>query len=183
MYHGTVVERYGLDTAIRALPIVRRALPEAVLEVYNDGEFLPAAKALATELGLADTVRFRGKVSLERIAATIDSVDVGLVPNHRSAFTEINFPTRIFEFICRRRPVIAPRTRGVLDYFTDDSIYFFEPDDPADLARAVLDVRRDDARRARIVAAGYRVYQAHTWPIERAGLLALVDELTERRHA
>jgi glycosyltransferase involved in cell wall biosynthesis len=178
MYHGSVVERYGLDTAVAALPLVRQTIPNAILEVYNDGEFLPAVRALAAKLGVSDFVHFRGRVSLDQIAATIDRIDVGLVPNHRNAFTELNFPTRILEFICRRRPVIAPRTRGIMDYFTDEALYFFAPDDPADLARAVVAVWRDADRRARVIAAGYRVYQAHTWAIERAGLCALVDRLT-----
>ncbi len=51
---------------------------------------------------------------------------MGLIPNHRSAFAEINTPTRIFEYLALGKPVIAPRAAGISDYFDEGSMIFFE---------------------------------------------------------
>src|SRR5439155_24815829 len=53
--------------------------------------------------------------------------DVGIIPNRRSIFTEINFPTRIFEYLARGKPVIAPLTTGIGDYFSKDELVVFNP--------------------------------------------------------
>ncbi len=177
MYNGSVVQRYGLDTAVEAMTHILKELPGARLEVYGQGEFLDEAKQLACDLGLEEATRFHGYTAIEDIVAAIDKSDIGIVPNHRNVFTEINFPTRIFEFICRHRPVIAPRTQGILDYFDDQSLLFFEPDSADDLARAVIQAWKDEKRREDVIARGYEVYACHKWTIEKQKLLALPEDL------
>jgi len=53
--------------------------------------------------------------------------NVGLIPNLRNPFTEINMPTRIFENLAMEKPVIVPNTAGIRDYFDDSKMIFFEP--------------------------------------------------------
>lgn len=178
MYHGTITERYGLDTAVEALVLVRKAIPTAELHVYNDGEFLETVKKQVEDLKLQNCVSFHGRVTLEQIAEIIPSIDVGVVPNHRDAFTEINLPTRILEYICMNRSAVAPRTTGVLDYFNDETVHLFEPDDAADLARVLIDIYKDKEKRDKILQGGIEVYQKYTWAKQKENLLELVAELT-----
>ena len=60
--------------------------------------------------------------------------DIGVIPNRRSIFTEINTPTRIFEYLSQGKPVIAPRVPGIVDYFGPEDLVFFELGDADDLA-------------------------------------------------
>ena len=75
--------------------------------------------ASAADSGLQDSVRYLGPKNLEQIVEAIDACDVGIIPNRRSIFTEINTPTRIFEYLSRDKPVIAPLAPGIQDYFGD----------------------------------------------------------------
>ena len=61
----------------------------------------------------------------EKIVEAIDECDVGVIPNRRSIFTELNTPTRIFEYLSRGKPVIAPSAPGIQDYFSGDALVFF----------------------------------------------------------
>ena len=141
MFHGTMVERHGLGTALEALALLREAEPEMRLEVYGDGDFVERFLELIDEHDLGEMVTYHGFVSLETIADAITTIDLGLIPNMRSVFTEINMPTRIFEYLCKGKPVIAPRTKGILDYFGEDDILFFEPGDAKSLADTILRAR------------------------------------------
>jgi glycosyltransferase involved in cell wall biosynthesis len=174
MFHGTVVERHGLDTALAALDRLRDRLPRLVLHVYGEGDFVPRFRELVGELGLDDRVRYFGHVPLETIAAAIPAADVGLIPNKRSPFTEINMPTRIFEYLCYRKPVIVPRTRGIRDYFGEDDIVFFEGGDADGLAEVILRIHDDPDLRERVVRRGLAVYERHRWAQEK---LRLVEEV------
>ena len=175
MYHGTVVERHGLGTALDAMVILQSEVNGLAFEVFGDGDYVPRFLELRTALSLEDRVTYHGKVSLEKIAAAIEQADVGLIPNLRSVFTDINLPTRIFEYLSKGKPSIVPRTEGILDYFDEDSIFFFEPGDPESLAAAVRRVLDDPAHTAAIVEKGREIYRQHHWSVEKQVLIKMVE--------
>lgn len=93
MYHGTIVERNGLDTALYAVAGLKEKVAGIIFHIYGDGDYVPRFLELVEELGLQDIVKYHGFVSLEVIAEAIEGIDVGIIPNKRNPFTEINFPT------------------------------------------------------------------------------------------
>ena len=177
MFHGTVVERHGLDTALEALARLRERAPELALHVYGEGDFVPRFRELVDEFGLGGRVEYFGHVPLETIAAAIPRADIGLIPNKKGPFTEINMPTRIFEYLCYRKPVIVPRTRGILDYFGEGEIFFFEAGDADSLAATILQVRDDRDSARRVVERGMAIYEKHRWAEERIRLVGHLRDL------
>jgi glycosyltransferase involved in cell wall biosynthesis len=177
MFHGGVYERHGLNTALHALAKVRRQAPELRLDVYGDGDYVEAFQALVAELRLGDLVRYYGKVSLETIAQAIPNADLGLIPNNRSPFTLINMPTRIFEYLSMGRPAIVPRTPGILDYFGEDEMFFFEPGNVDDLARVLVEASRNRDKRRRVMEKARPIYERHAWRQEKRTLVTEVGRL------
>ena len=178
MYHGSLVERNGLDLAVEALARVRDRIPGAELKVYGRRTpFLDRIMEEVQEKGLGDSVRYLGPKRLEELTAEIEVCDVGIIPNQRNAFTDINTPTRIFEYLALGKPVIAPRTPGIEDYFGADALVFFESGNAGDLARAVAYVASHRKEATEIAKRGQEVYMAHAWPQERQTLLNAVKEL------
>lgn len=177
MYHGSIVERHGLDHALTALRLLRDRIPGLTLDVYGEGDYLDRFLRLVETSGLGDRVRFHGHASLERIAQAVAQADLGLIPNKRNVFTEINLPTRIFEYLSLGKPVIAPRTPGVLDYFREDELLFFEAGDADSLARAILRAyeRPDEAERVR--RRGEAVLKRHRWDVQKQRLVECVTAL------
>jgi glycosyltransferase involved in cell wall biosynthesis len=154
--------------------------------VYGDRTpFLDAVMRNVRERGLTEAVQYRGGKTLEEIRAAIDECDVGVIPNRRTMFTEINTPTRIFEYLSRGRPVITGRARGVQDYFEEDALCFFELGDATDLARSLARVYANPEDTDRVVKRGQEVYLAHRWSEERRRLIGrsarLVAPSTGRR--
>jgi glycosyltransferase involved in cell wall biosynthesis len=180
MYHGTIVERHGLDTAVDAVVRVREHLPGAVLHVFGEGDFVGPFLARVEERAAGDCVVYHGQVSLEAIAAAIPHIDAGIIPNKRSVFTEINLPTRIFEYLAHGKPVVAPRTQGVREYFGEDALHFFEPGSVDELVQAIL-AAGDPERSASILARGTIVFEAHRWEHEQKTLLRVVTGLVNSR--
>jgi len=177
MVHGVIEERQGQDIAVRAVSALRRKIPGIVLHIYGGGGFSKHVKQLVKDLNLQDRVIFHGPVSLEEIAEALPKIDAGIVPNRRNAFTELNFPTRIFECLAMDKPVIAPRTRGILDYFDETSIYFFEPGDPKDLSKKILRLYSNPSESKDIVEKGKAIYRGYRWKLEKQRLVELVKEL------
>jgi glycosyltransferase involved in cell wall biosynthesis len=180
MYHGTLVERNGLDVAVEAFAGIRTKLPTAQLHIYGKPTpFMERVMQSVRERGMHQSVLHLGEKPLEHIVEAIDGCDVGVVPNNRNAFTDLNMPTRIFEYLARGKTVIAPRTAGIQDYFDKHSLLFFEPGDAEDLAQTIEFVARHPEEAYRITEHGQQVYKAHSWEEEGHTLACVLDKLLE----
>jgi glycosyltransferase involved in cell wall biosynthesis len=127
--------------------------------------------------GVDGCVRYCGPRQLEELVREIADCDVGIIPNRRSDFAEINTPTRIFEYLARGKPVIAPRTAGIEDYFKPDSLLFFEPGNAEELAQQIQFVWTNSGEALRTTERGQAVFLEHRWAQERDTLVSLVGEL------
>jgi phosphatidylinositol alpha-1,6-mannosyltransferase len=75
-----LVPRKGQDTLIRALPLIRRRVPDAALLIVGTGPYDPALRRLAERLGVAADVVFTGQVPWEEVPAHFAAGDVFAMP-------------------------------------------------------------------------------------------------------
>ena len=181
MYHGTIVERNGLDLAVDAFARVIASIPNAQLRIYGSrNAYLEGVLDKAKKLGLEHAVEYLGPKPLEQIVEGIEECDVGIIPNKRNIFTELNTPTRIFEYLALGKPVVAPRAPGISDYFDDESIFFFELGNAEDLAKRIEDVFGHPDKALEITRRGQQVHQTHTWQEERLILIDVVAKVLRK---
>lgn len=184
MYHGSLVERNGADLAVEALALVRRLVPSAELRIYGrKTPFLEKILVLARSKEVEASVHYMGPRTLEELVGEIANCDIGIVPNQANAFTDINTPTRIFEYLALGKPVIAPATPGILDYFTGDSLFLFESGKAEDIARQMEYVAHNYPEAVKVAERGQQVYLRHTWKQERNTLIELTSGLLSKGEA
>jgi len=172
MYHGTLVERNGVDLAVEALVKLRKSVPEAELRIYGPRtSFLDQVMLTVGEKGLQKAVHYLGPRRLEQLSEAIAECDVGVIPNKRSIFTEINTPTRIFEYLALGKPVVAPRAPGIQDYFSDNELVLFDLGNADDLAFKLEWVANHPKEVLEITNRGQAVYLEHAWSKEKEKLL------------
>jgi glycosyltransferase involved in cell wall biosynthesis len=178
LYHGSLVHRNGFDLALKSLEEVNKTIPSVRLKVCGEQTaFFEEVMKSAQQRGLDRNVDYLGPCNLNEIVEAIEDCNLGIIPNHRNIFTEINTPTRIFEYLALAKPVIAPKTRGIQDYFGDDDLIFFELGDADDLARKIAFAYSHPGYVAETVKRGQAVYLSHTWSRERLTLLNSISEL------
>ena len=176
--HGTVEERYGLDTAIRAVALLRDDIPGLRLEIYGEGASLPELRRLSKELGTEDHVYFSGKwVPLDELLRAISEADVGIVPTKRDIFRDLTLCNKMYEFIAMHKPVVASRTRAVEAYYDASCFRLFAADDEHELAGAIQDLYRDPALRERLAQRAAEVNQPFRWTRQQELYRGIVDGL------
>jgi len=181
MFHGSIVERNGLDIAVEAMRLLRKNIPNAELWIYGTATpFLKKVMDPASLNGLGNAVRYLGAKSQPEIVAAIRACHVGVIPNRNNAFTGINTPTRIFEYLSQGKPVISPRSKGITDYFGPEDMLYFELGDAADLARELEAVCRDPGRARTVTERGQRIYHRQSWSQARGEFIGRVCELLGR---
>ena len=143
-----------------------------VFHVYGSGNtFVEKFKQFIKQYNFDNIVQNHGLISLETIALEIKSIHLGIIPNKKTVFTEINIPMRIFEYLNLKRPIIVPETKGIKDYFNSNSIYFFESGNYESLEKAILQAYNDiKSESYQILNEGLKIYNNFCWKKERQKL-------------
>lgn len=177
MYHGAIVERHGLDLAVEAVRLASSGIPRLQLLIYGrQTAFLDQVLGSLDEQD-RQRIIYLGPQSLTQIVEAIRGCDAGVIPNRRSVFTELNTPTRIFEYLSQGKPVVAPRSAGILDYFGPDELFYFDLGDAAALAWQLVNIYNHPEQVRLMVERGQRVHQRHNWASEKTGFIRTVAEL------
>jgi glycosyltransferase involved in cell wall biosynthesis len=109
---GRLIPIKGHLVLLRAFAQAKRDLPDLQLDIAGRGPLEPALKALARELGVADSVRFLGHVS--PIQSAIEQSAVVVVPSMGEGFGMV-----ALEAMERARPVIAASIGGLGELVRD----------------------------------------------------------------
>ncbi|HEY8489589.1 MAG TPA: glycosyltransferase family 4 protein [Dehalococcoidia bacterium] len=173
MTHGSLLRRYGIQTLIRAVPLLRDEIPNVEVWIVGDGEYREPLAALARELGVEANVRFVGWVPIERVPGYIAQADVCLVPVSAPWL----LPNKLFEYAAMGKPVVASATPALQAVFDADAVAYFRADDERDLAQHILELYRDPARAARMAAAARAVYQRSAWSAMKADYVGVHQAL------
>jgi glycosyltransferase involved in cell wall biosynthesis len=175
VYTGTVAERYGLETAIRALDLLRDEMPDLHLLVVGDGDDIPRLQEIVRALRLEAFVEFREPVLPERIPGILATSHVGIAPHYNDPFFELYFSNKIVEYLRIGLPVISSRTKA-LEYYLDDSVMFYcEPGDVHSFAEQIRCVRSDTAAVTERRERAERLLEKLTWSQQRVHYLQVIE--------
>lgn len=179
--HGSVEQRYGIDTAIDAVALLRDDVPGLRLQIIGAGTYVEDARARAAERHVSDRVTVTGR--WEPLPVLLDAIatcDAGLVAMKRDAFRDLTHCNKMYDLVTMRRPVLMSRTRSVQAYFDDESFEYFESDDPRSLADAILRLHADAAHRSALVRRAAQLLEPYRWPRQRKVYRGYIDAVLHR---
>jgi glycosyltransferase involved in cell wall biosynthesis/uncharacterized membrane protein YbhN (UPF0104 family) len=142
---------------LRVFAAARRRVPALRLVVVGDGPMRHRLERYATRHGLADVVRFTGRLPRERVREELAAASLYVSPAPQESFGIAALEAR-----CAGLPVLAHRRSGVGEFITDrvDGVLV---DGAPSLAAALAELATDEALRARITAHNRRVPPHHDW--------------------
>jgi glycosyltransferase involved in cell wall biosynthesis len=179
IYHGTLTRIYGLDIAIEAFALAHKEMSGAELWILGSGSERKLLDRVAQDRGIADKVKLVGQVPADMIAGWLSQASAGILPLRRDVFLDFAFPNKLGEFIVMGRPVLMSRLRAIEHHFSGDALAYFEPENPADLARQMIQLYRDPQLRARLVARAKEEYAPIRWDLMKQRYLKVVSDLVK----
>jgi len=179
IYPGTIAPRYGLDVAIRALPLLVTKIPQIRLMIIGpQTEHVGELAALAQQLGVSFFVQFKPVIPVDEVSGQIGQADVGIYPALPDPHMDIATPMKVLEYAVMGIPIIASRLKILEDLFTDSALMLFDPGNVDQFARCVLELFRNPARREQLVRNADSVFvRPHSWSNERRAYFDLLDRL------
>jgi glycosyltransferase involved in cell wall biosynthesis len=177
VYHGAIEERDGIDVMIRAAAALKSEIPGIEFIFMGDGDYLPGAKSLASDLKAEGNATFLGDVSFDVIIEEILTADVAVVPAKKSPFTVLVHPKSLYHYLAMQRPVVASRLDSMAAYFPEDAIVYFEPGDDLDLAEKLKFVFAHPEEMAARIEHCSQVYETYRWAREKRKYLGAYHSL------
>jgi glycosyltransferase involved in cell wall biosynthesis len=172
--HGSLLQKYGIQTLIKAVPLLIKDIPELKVMVVGEGEYRSYLEDLSQTLGVSDYVHFTGLVPFEEVPRFIAQADIGVVPSIIPML-----PNKLFEYLALGKPTVVARTTSIEACFDDSSLMLYEPDDEKALANCVLELYKNPQKRAMLAASGSAVYQKYRWDRMKYEYLKVFDRLTK----
>jgi glycosyltransferase involved in cell wall biosynthesis len=181
IYPGTIATRYGLDVAIRALPLLITRIRQLRLVIIGaQVEYADELATLAEQLGVSSFVQFKPIIPVDEVPRQIIQADVGIYPALPDTHMSIATPCKVLEFAAMGIPVIASRLKVLEDLFGDSALMFFEPGSVEQFARCVLELFDSPARRDELVRNTDNIFvRTHSWSDERRAYFDLLNRLLD----
>jgi glycosyltransferase involved in cell wall biosynthesis len=145
--HGTIIRRYGIDVLIRAMPIVLKEVPQAILEIVGKGEARPELELLVKALKLEKSVTFPGFITHEELIAKLRAAHLAVVPLNRNPESNLIHTHKMFEYITLGMPVIATRTDATEAYFSKECLSYVDSGNHEQMAKAIIELAKNPKKR------------------------------------
>lgn len=182
IYHGTIVQRYGLDLAVQAVDKVKYRIPGVQLIILGKGDYVDTLIEMVQRLNLGHHVTIYNELRpAQELPDIIRTADLGIVPYRNDTFTDGLLPTKLMEYAALGLPAIAARTSAIASYFEGTMVAFFEPGSADSLAETILALYEAPEQLERL-AHGARIFnQRYCWSQIGAQYSSLVTELNSER--
>jgi glycosyltransferase involved in cell wall biosynthesis len=157
LFLGRWKHQKGVDLLLRSIAMMQAGGPSLVV-IAGEGPEGPALKKLSARLGLAGRAMFVGWVSGEKKAYLLQNAGCLVVP---SRWAE-SFGLVAIESFAAGRPVVATAVPGLRELIRDGANgTLVEPESPAALSRALVEMFADPRRQEALGAAGRKVAEGH----------------------
>lgn len=179
LYVGGLIERKGLKTLLEAL--TDRHVTECHVELYlaGEGPQLDKLKAVVSANGLAQRVRFLGKVPRNRVHLWMNAADVLVLPSYSEGR-----PNVILEAMASGTPVVATAVGGTTELVADgENGLLFTAGDVAALSSCLTKVLRNPDLATALARGGPETIRSLglSWQSHGLELLSLYNHLAGGR--
>jgi glycosyltransferase involved in cell wall biosynthesis len=175
--HGAVEKRYGHDTMLEAVDLIKSQLPAVRLRILGRGSYAEEFVSQIGLMGLGEYVQYLGYLPTPVMLEELNAADVGIVAQESSSYSNLVHTNKMYEYIALGKPVLATRLKSVCAYFGDDAIAYFEPGNPESLAAAILDLYHHPEKRQLLVGTARRLYERYRWEKQREIYLSVYRQL------
>lgn len=152
-----LVEKKGIEYAIRALAHVISECPNIQYRIIGDGPLQSSLERLVADLRLGSHVTFAGIKTSDQVADELRRAHVLLAPSVTSRSGDMEgIPTVLMEAMATGMPVISTRHSGIPELVEDGvSGRLVDERDVDGLANAIRDLVRDTAKWRSMGDAGH----------------------------
>lgn len=171
---GRLVQNKGFDTLVNSFSAVVQVKPDAKLFIAGDGAARGDLEKLVKELGLSGSITFLGKIDRPQVTWYFNHCEFFVLPS----------PCEPFGIVCLEamragKAQVATRNGGPPEFIQDGiEGLLVPPNDPPNMAAALLRLWSDTSARATMGAAALEQVGKFDWSIITQQYMTLYDAVS-----
>lgn len=178
IYLGLLGESRGLQTVIKALPIVLKEAPEVHLYIIGTGSAENSLKELTKNLSLNSNVTFLGWIENKESARYLKYADIGIIPHFSCGHWNNTIPNKLFDYMASGIPVIASDVFPMRRILSEENCGIaFKSGDHRDCAEAIILLTKKNKREYYGKKGNQSVNLKYNWDIEKTKLIEFINEV------
>jgi glycosyltransferase involved in cell wall biosynthesis len=179
LYTGRVSIERGLDTAILAMNILKKRIPDIFLLIVGDGGYVKTLLNLVQQSELSDLVRLLKWPGQEHLSFFFKIASICIIPQPRNDFINTTIPHKLFEYMLQEKAVLTsdaiPFERILEETNCGMSFKSNDPESFAEVAEQILSSQIPFGKNG--VKA---VYAKYNWENDSKTLIKLYDEFKSK---
>jgi len=173
---GVLEKVKGMDTLLKAIPFIKKSIPDIYVYIAGSGPLENKLKSLAKKLDIEENIKFLGFVSEDEKYAYYKSVDVCVFPSRYEPFGIV-----LLEAMACGKPVITSNVGGIPFVVEDGKTgLLFESENVEDLAEKIVILLKDEKLRRKMGDAGLERVKEFTWNKITEQTVEVYREILER---
>jgi len=176
-YLGVMGPQDGLGLLLESIEFIvkQKDRRDTLFVLIGAGTELPRLKSMATEKGLADWVKFTGRIPDDELAAYLSTADVGVAPDPSTPMNDKSTMNKILEYMAFGCPVVLYELVEGRRSAADAALYA-RPNDPIDFAGQIVKLLDSEPLRRQLGEIGRkRMEDELSWENEKRVLLAAYE--------
>jgi len=146
VFVGHLSPHFGIDTLMMAMTYLKKQVAEIELIMIGiaSQKEIDFVKYRAMEYKVIEYIKLPGVVKSENLPAILQKCHIGIYPFLKTHDLDCVFPVKVYNYLAMELPVVASNLYGVSQIVKHGyNGLLVEPDDPQDLARALIELSND----------------------------------------
>lgn len=176
VYLGNLDGSRGVDTAIKAIGILKDRNVYARLSIIGSGPNIDQFRKQVQSLGVADRVAILGRLGFSDVQKIMAEANVGLIPHYDTEAWNSTIPNKLFDFMSMGKPVVVSDAKPTARIVREEQCgVVFKAQDAGDLADAMMRVK-DSPVRDQLGGNGRASFmRKYNWAVDEERLLKALD--------
>jgi len=178
-YVGVMGEPEGIDLLLESARHITEDLgrKDVTFTLIGSGPQAGALLQMRDRMGLADVVRFTGRVTDQEMIEILSTADVCVAPDVKNPYNDRCTMNKVLEYMALSKPIVQfDLVEGRRS--AQGAAVYARPNDPFDFARSIIALLDDPDRRSTMGETGRRRMESELeWRHQQSTLLAAYDAL------
>ncbi len=177
-WHGSFLPLQGVPVILKAAKLLKNK--KITFRLLGNGLKLAECLQMARDYKL-DNVEFFKEVPYEKLPDFIANTDVYLGGHFADSLkSKLVIPNKVYESMAMQKPVIVGDCEAARELFTDKvDCLLIKQGNPKELAKAILNLKKDQVLRDKISLGGYNLVAKRLSPIQvTKSLVSLLKDST-----
>jgi glycosyltransferase involved in cell wall biosynthesis len=178
MYVGSLSELHGTTYLMQIALELSIRKPDVCMLILGTGPLKDKFERYVEENKL-NNVFLTGYVSSDKVPCYLERADVLLIPHSRCLQTELDPPTKLFEYLKTGKPIVSFNFKAIAEIVGDTAV-LIDADDSSKFTDGIIEVLDNKERYQKLAEKGKLIVEQYSWQVSAEKQYLVYNEVYKK---